>query len=46
MKEFNIFLATLVLTAFAMYPASALADDLDDLGEDFLSRHCDLLSGW
>src|SRR5210317_1525234 len=31
MKHLNVFLATLVLTCFALLPAGAFADDLDDL---------------
>ena len=31
MKQINLFFATLVLTGFALFPAAALADDLDDL---------------
>ncbi len=31
MKQINIFIASLALTCFAMFPAVALAGDLDDL---------------
>ena len=31
MKQINVFFASLALTCLAMYPVTALADDLDDL---------------
>jgi len=31
MRHFNVFIATIILTGFALVPAAASADDLDDL---------------